>query len=200
MIKITFFSKHVVLLFACLLVFSACGQPYVFRGKEIAPAKPAPDFTLTDQNGQPFTLSAQRGNVVVLFFGFTSCPDVCPTTLADIASAREKLGGDANNVKVAMVTVDPERDSAEKMAGYMRKFDPSFIGLTGAQAQISPVLGSYGVMATKKELPNSKLGYTMDHSAYVYLIDKAGNWRALLDYGATVDDIASDVRYLVHNS
>lgn len=182
-----------------LAALSACGQPYTFRGSEITPAKLAPDFTLTDQNGQPFTISAQKGSVVLLFFGFTHCPDVCPTTLADIAAARAQLGKDADKLKVALITVDPERDDAAKIGSYVKNYDPSFIGLTGSRAQIDPVLKAYGVTAIKRELPNSKLGYTVDHSAFIYLIDRAGNWRGLLPFGVTPDDIASDTGYLARN-
>jgi protein SCO1/2 len=176
-----------------------CAQPYIFRGTEIQPAKAAPDFTLTDQNGQPFTLSEQRGNVVLLFFGFTSCPDICPTTLADIAAAREQLGQSARDVKVALVTIDPERDTPQKLGTYVARYDPSFIGLTGDRATIDPLLKTYGVGAIKREMPESKLGYTYDHAAYIYLIDRSGNWRAILPFGITPEDIASDTAYLIRS-
>lgn len=183
-----------------LITLSSCGQPYTFRSTVIEPAKPAPDFTLTDQNGQPFTLSQQKGNVVLLFFGFTSCPDVCPTTLADIAAARKQLGGDADRIKVALITVDPARDNQQKIGTYVHNYDSTFIGLTGTQEEIAPVMKSYGVTAIRRELPNSKLQYTMDHSAFIYVIDKDGNWRAMMPFGVSSEDIASDTRYLVNNS
>ncbi|KAB8144937.1 SCO family protein [Chloroflexia bacterium SDU3-3] len=190
----------ILLALVSLLALSSCGQPYTFRSTVIEPAKPAPDFTLTDQNGQPFTLSQQKGNVVLLFFGFTSCPDVCPTTLADIAAARKQLGGDADRIKVALITVDPARDNQQKIGTYVHNYDSTFIGLTGTQEEIAPVMKSYGVTAIRRELPNSKLQYTMDHSAFIYVIDKDGNWRAMMPFGVTSEDIASDTRYLVNNS
>lgn len=190
--------RHILfLIFIVLFTLSACA-PYTFRGMAIEPSKPAPDFTLTDQSGQPFTLSAQKGSVVLLFFGFTACPDVCPTTLADIAAAKAQLGSTGENIKVVLISVDPERDTPTNIGDYVDNYDPTFIGLAGTAEQLAPVWKSYGVTANRRELPNSKLGYTIDHSAYIYLIDKAGNWRAILPFGVSADDIASDAGHLVN--
>lgn len=186
-----------ILLLFCSFTLSACAQ-YTFRGMAIEPSKPAPDFTLTDQNGQPFTLSAQKGSVVLMFFGFTACPDVCPTTLADIAAAKQQLGSNGEKIKVVLISVDPERDTPANLADYVDNYDPSFVGLTGTAEQLATVWKSYGVTANRRDLPNSKLGYTIDHSAYIYMIDKAGNWRAILPFGVTDEDIASDAGHLVN--
>ncbi len=180
-------------------MLGGCSTPYIYKGTVIDPAKPAPDFTLVDQNGQPFTLSEQRGNVVLLFFGFTTCPDVCPTTLADLASARERLGENANRLKVALITVDPERDTPEKLGPYVSRHDPNFLGLTGTSAELEQVRKSYGAYAIKRELENSQLGYTIDHSSYIYIIDPQGNWREIFPYGSLPEDIASDVRELIRS-
>jgi protein SCO1/2 len=183
-----------------LFLLSACGgQPYQFRGTTLEPPSQAADFTLADHNGQSFTLSEQRGNVVLMFFGFTSCPEVCPTTLAEMRAARKELGADAEKVRVVFVTVDPERDTPDRMKRYVTNFDPSFTGLIGTEAELKPIYEAYGVTAIRRELPNSGLKYTMDHTAHTYVIDQQGRLRSLLQYGAPVEDIVSDVRYLVKN-
>lgn len=177
-------------------LLAACG-PHEFRGTVIEPPNPAKDFALTDQSGQPFRLSEQGGKVVTIFFGFTNCPDICPTSLADMAAVREKLGSDAENLEVLFITVDPERDTAERLGRYMQMFDPSFTALTGSRADLEQVFKDYGVTAIKRELPDSALGYTMDHSAFTYVIDAAGNLRLLFSHGASIDDMTSDLRYLL---
>ena len=183
----------------CSAILAGC-TPHTFTGTSVEPVTPAPDFTLTDQNGQPFQLSAQRGNVVVMFFGFTHCPDVCPTTLADLAAVRRNLGSDAERLKVVFITVDPERDTSEAIAPYVKTFDPAFIGLTGSSAPLEKVYTDYGVSHMKRELPDSALGYTVDHSAYTYVIDKAGNYRLLFGYDTPVKDLTSDLQYLIRES
>lgn len=180
------------------LLLSACGS-HSYRGTVLEPPSQAPDFTLTAHTGQPFRLSEQRGKVVLLFFGFTNCPDICPTALNDLAVVRRKLGADAEQVQVAFVTVDPERDSLERLQKYVRIFDKTFLGLRGTQAELSPILKAYGATAIRRDLPNSALGYTMDHSAFTYLIDQQGKWRELFNDSVSTDDMAGDIRYIVRN-
>jgi protein SCO1/2 len=189
-----------LLLLAALaaLALAGCGA-HTFKGTVLEPPNEAPDFTLTDQSGQPFRLSEQRGNVVMLFFGFTNCPDVCPTAMADAAAVKRQLGADGERLKVALISVDPERDTPELMGRYVKMFDPSFIGLSGAQAELDPVIKAYGVTAVRRDLPGSALKYTMDHSAFLYVIDQTGQWRLVFSPDATVSDIASDVGYLLKN-
>ena len=190
------FLRSAAAVMLALLVLTACG-PYRFRGSVSQPPSPAADFTVTDQHGQPFTLSKQRGNVVALFFGFTNCPDVCPTTLSEMKTIRERLGNDADKLKVVFVSIDPERDTPERLGRYMASFDPTFIGGSTPQALLDPIMQAYGVSAIKRELPNSAMGYTMDHSAFTYLIDAKGDLRVLFAYGSTIDDMTSDIRYLI---
>jgi protein SCO1/2 len=179
-----------------VLALGACAGPYQFRNTTLEPPSAAADFTLTDHNGRPFTLSEQRGKVVVLFFGFTSCPDgVCPTALADLAAARRQLGDDAERVLVAMVTIDPDYDTTEGLGSYVTQFDPAFVGLRGEQAELDIINKAYGVTATRVEDANAPSGYNFIHSGYVYVIDKAGQWRALIRHGAPVEDVVSDLRY-----
>jgi protein SCO1/2 len=186
-----------LLILALTPLLAACG-PYTFRsGALLEPPNPAPEIALTDTAGQPFRLSEQRGMVTLIFFGFTNCPDVCPTALADMSAARKRLEGDAEKVRVVFITVDPARDTPERMGRYVQAFDPDFIGLTGTEAELAQIYQAYGVTAIKRELPNSALGYTMDHSASVYVIDQGGNWRAMISHGSPIDDVVSDLRYLI---
>lgn len=178
------------------VLLAACGQ-HQFSGTVIDPPKPAKDFTITDASGRPFTLSAQKGNVVALFFGFTNCPDVCPTELADLAAVKRRLGADGERLKVAVISVDPERDTPERMARYVTSFDPSFTGLRADRPQLDALMKDYGVTAILHELPGSALGYTVDHSAFLYIIDKQGNLRMLFSHGSSLDGMTSDLRYLI---
>ncbi len=189
--------KHVfrfwLLLVSLLLV--GCGAS--LNGTTFAETEPAPDISLTRTDGAPFRISEQRGKVLLVFYGFTSCPDICPTTLSDLANAYRRLNErEAEQVQVVMVTVDPERDTPERLARYVTSFHPSFMGVTGTQAEIEAAMQPYGVYAQRRDLPNSALGYTMDHSPYVYVIDRAGNWREFFGMEDTPEEIASDLALL----
>jgi protein SCO1/2 len=184
------------LLLACALLLGACGS-HTFSGTVIEPPNDATDFTLTAHTGQPFRLSEQRGKVVLLFFGFTHCPDVCPTALSDMAAVFRKLGPDAERVQVAFITVDPERDTPQRMEKYMKIFNPTFLGLSGTRAEIDPIIKAYGATARRRDLPNSALVYTMDHSAFTYVIDQSGKWVELFGSNVDIDAMADDIRYLV---
>lgn len=182
-----------------LVLLSACSTPFEPHGTMLDPPRQAPDFTLTAHTEQPFRLSEQRGKVVVLFFGFTRCPDICPTALSDLAAVLRELGADADQVQVALVTLDPERDSLERMQTYVTAFYPTFIGLRGDQDELAPIIKAYGVTSIKRELPGSALQYTIDHSPFIYVIDKQGQWRELLQDGTPIKDMANDIRYFIHN-
>jgi protein SCO1/2 len=157
------------------------------------PGRRAPDFTLTDQNGRPFTLSAERGSAVVLFFGYTNCPDVCPATLGAIASAYRKMG-EPGNVRVVFVTVDPERDTPQALKRYIGLFDPRFIALTGSAGALSAVEKAYGVYAKIDPEASGALGYSVTHTAAVYVIDKDGNLGVPLDWKASAPEFAAAFR------
>ena len=189
-------TAFLLVLVASLCMLDGCGGSYQLHGTVLNDLKPAPNFTLTGYNGQTFRLSDQRGKVVLLFFGYTLCPDVCPTTLADIAAIKRKLGSDAAQVQVVFITIDPERDTQERLKRYVTTFDQTFIGLRGTQAELDPVIKAYGVTAIRHPMPNSAIGYVMDHSAYTYVIDQKGQWREIFSYGTNPDDITSDIRYL----
>lgn len=158
------------------------------------PPRAAPELSLDASNGGKLALANYRGKVVLLGFGFTSCPEVCPTTLAVLAQARKRLGAQGEQVQVVYVTVDPERDSAERMQAYLRGFDPSFVGGTGTPTQLAGVRKNYGVMAERKSVGDS---YTVGHSSSVYLIDRDGLLRGMMPYGRLPEDYVHDVRALL---
>lgn len=161
------------------------------------PPRPAPDFTLPSSAGGELKLADLRGKVVVLGFGFSHCPDVCPVTLSVLVQTRKQLGELAGQVQVVYVTVDPERDTPQRLREYLGYFDKSFIGVTGAPAQLSAVREAYGILATRAENKDAPDGYLVHHSTYVYLIDRAGLLRALVPYGRSAGDIAHDLKILL---
>ena len=168
-------------------------QPYAYQSSLIDPPLSAPDFSLNQADGTIFHISDYKGKLVLLYFGYTYCPDVCPTTLYDLAKAKERLGEDASNIQVVMVTVDPERDSPDHLEKYAKTFDPSFIGLSGEIKELESIWSDYGVYR-KKNINPSATGYLVDHAARVYIIDKNGDLRLTfpfgMDYQVLVDDLA----------
>lgn len=178
------------------LALVAAGPAGEFRGGVLDPPRPAPDFTLRTPEGREFRLGAQRGRVVALTFGYSLCPDICPTTLAELARARAALGDRARGVQVAFVTVDPERDSPERLRAFTAVFDRTFVGLTGTPEQLERVRQAYGVTARKRVVAGTS-AVVIDHSALVYLIDPEGRLRVMFPFGASADDIAHDIGLLL---
>lgn len=171
-------------------------KPYQFSGSKFDPPSAAPDFTLTDQNGNPYHLADQAGKVVLVFFGYTNCPDICPTTLAEFKQVREKLGEQAEDVEFVFVTIDPERDTSERLAKYLPVFGDGIIGLTGSVEDLEPVWKGYGVIRNKVE-SDSAAGYLMEHSTRTYGIDRNGNLRVTYLFGTTTESILRDTEYLL---
>lgn len=169
-------------------------QAKAFKGIDITGAPYAQGFALTDFHGQPRTLADFRGRVVMLYFGFVQCPDVCPTALARAAAAKQLLGIDAQNLQVIFVTVDPERDTPVLLREYMAAFDPSFLAPTGSAAQIKATADAFRVFYKKVPTGSS---YTMDHTALSYLFDREGRIRVALRHEQTADDCAADIRQLL---
>jgi len=167
-----------------------------FRGTLFDPALPAPEIELTWGDGSDFRLSEARGQIVLLYFGYTFCPDVCPTTLSDLRRVVEDLGEDAARVQVIFVTVDPERDTLEKVREYVSFFNPNFIGLGGSMEELGKVWNAYGIYRETTEFPNSASGYLVNHTARVYLIDQDGNLRLSYSYGTPPEDILHDIKIL----
>lgn len=187
--------RAATLLLSCLLTVAAsAADDATIKAGVFSPPRLAPDFSLSGSNGSELKLSTYRGKVVVLAFGFTSCPDVCPITLATLAQARKKLGADGNEVQVVYITVDPERDDVARMRAYLAAFDPTFVGGTGTPEQLDAVRKEYGIMATRKVVGTSQL---YGHSSFTYLIDGQGKLRALMPYGHSADDYVHDLRILM---
>jgi protein SCO1/2 len=184
------------LLLSLLLLAAAptAAEDAGLRAGAFSPARPAPDFSLRGSDGAELELGRYRGKVVVLAFGFTSCSSVCPATLATLAEARKELGAEGDDLQVVYVTVDPERDDAERMHDYLAKFDPAFVGGTGSAEELEAVRKEYGIHASRMDAGSS---YTLAHSSYTYLIDRAGKLRALMPYGRTPDDYAHDLGILL---
>ncbi len=189
-----------VLLFVIAVSISGCDQPMEsqlqFNHTDITGADFAREFELTSHHGESVGLTDFKGKVVVLFFGFMHCPDVCPTTLSDLNAIMERLGLDAKHVQVVFVTVDPERDTVEKLGAYMEAFNSSFLGLSGSVAEISAVTQEFKVIHQKNEgsTPNN---YSVDHSAGTYVFDQAGRVRLFVAYGADPDKLMSDILQLL---
>jgi protein SCO1/2 len=149
-------------------------------------------FTLTDQNGKTVTDANFKGEPFLVFFGFTHCPDVCPTTLYEMSEVLKRLGPDAQKTAALFVTVDPERDTPEKMKQYVSSFHPRIFGLTGTPAQIDAIKKEYRVYS--KKVPTKDGDYTMDHTAVVYLMDKNGRFVAPFNMARSADEAAADLQ------
>lgn len=186
-------------LLALVVVFglTSCAT-YEYKGAVIDPPDQAADFTLTDQNGNTFRLADQRGKVVAVFFGYTNCPDICPATMSDMQVVLNRLSDKRDQVKVVFITVDPERDTSERLQRFIGLFDQDIIGLTSDPATLDAVYKAYGAGATRRDLPDSALGYAMDHTATTTVIDKDGQRRLLFGFGTPVDDIVSDLTALIN--
>jgi protein SCO1/2 len=180
---------------AALAFLAACGDGAPkFKSTDITGAEYGRTLELTDHAGQPRRLEDFRGKAVVLFFGFTHCPDVCPTTLADTAQALKLLGADAQRVQVLMVTVDPERDTPEALAKYVTAFDPRFLGLRGDLAATQRAAKEFKVYFEKRK---SGDGYSVDHSGQSYVIDPQGRLRLLVRPDRISADLADDLRVVL---
>jgi protein SCO1/2 len=186
----------VLMLLAVLI--TGCGEDeYAFQGGELKPLAAAPAIELTDQYGQPYSLAAQEGKAVLLYFGYTTCPDACPTTLSDWIEVKRLLGDQADKVEFVMVTVDPERDTVEKLNEYMAFFDPEFKGLTGDQETITAIDRDYGIMAVREEHPESATGYLINHTTSFWVIDPEGRLRLTFAHGTDPEIVTEDVKHLL---
>lgn len=179
---------------AGIFIFS---KPAGFRGTSYTEPYPvAPEIELTRVDGSSFRLSEMRGKVVMLFFGYTSCPDVCPTTLAEFKQALEELGAKSDQVQVLFVTVDPERDTPQRTQEYVDHFNPKFIGLSGSEAELAKVWNDYGVFRETVK-GTSAAGYLVNHTARVTLVDQQGNLRVSFGFDTPVKDMVHDLNLLL---
>lgn len=178
-------------------LLSACTESKPqFKSIDLTGADYAKDFKLTDANGQVRTLKDFGGKLVVLFFGYTQCPDVCPTTMAELAEAKRILGKDGDKVQGVFVTVDPERDTPQVLKAYMGNFDPTFVALRPTPAEVEIVTKDYKVFY-KKVAGKTATNYTMDHSAASYVYDTQGRLRLYTRYGSGPQALASDLQLLL---
>ena len=170
-----------------------------FRSIDLTGADYARGFALTDQNGKPRTLQDFAGKVVVVFFGFTQCPDVCPTSMAELAEVKKLLGPDGDKLQAIFITVDPERDTPGVLKAYMGNFDPTFIALRPTMAELPDFAKSYKVFYKKVE-GRTASSYSMDHSAGSYVYDAKGQIRLYNRYGSGAEALASDIKLLMKNT
>ncbi len=168
-------------------------RPPDFRLATLPPGPELADFHLLDHDGRPRTLADYRGRVLVVFFGYVHCPDVCPTELFKMAEVMKRIGSASDRVQVLFITLDPERDTPAILKSYVAAFNPQFIGLTGTVAQIDKVAAAFHVVHQKVPVGND---YAIDHSAGTYIFDARGNLRLFGDLGTGIDDFAHDLRII----
>lgn len=189
-------------LLACVLSLSACDQKgvplpkTVFANTDITGLDYGKDFSLTDHNGKPRTIADFRGKLVFVFFGYTHCPDICPTTLSDMAGIMKALGSDADKLQVLFITLDPERDTPEVMAGFVPAFHPAFLGLYGDRAATDKVARDFKIFQQRVPGSDGK-SYTIDHTAASYVFDTRGNLRLFVRHGQNGAPLLNDLKLLL---
>ncbi|MES2320534.1 MAG: SCO family protein [Pseudomonadota bacterium] len=191
--------KKFIALFALALLLLGCGKdkPVLFNNVDITGADYAKDFKLTDHTGKLRTLADFKGKIVFLFFGYTQCPDVCPTTMVEMATVMKGLGPDADKVQVLFVTVDPERDSQELLAQYVPAFDPRFLGLRGDAAATAAVAKEFKVFYAKS-VGTAPDRYSVDHTYGSYVFDRSGKIRLFVRHGKGPAPILQDIKLLLN--
>ena len=170
-------------------------RPHTFHGTVIQSPETSYDFNLTGGKGD-VSLSDFRGKLVLIYFGYTFCPDVCPATLGQVNQAIKKLGNKAEDIQLIMISLDPERDTPAKLEEYVAHFNPTFLGITGTQEQVDTVASLYGIFYEKKE-GSAASGYLIDHTATLMVIDREGYLKLVFPFGVTADEIADDLKYML---
>lgn len=194
----SFRSRTLIFLFAAFVVACAPAKP-TFKGTDISGVEWGGDFTLTAHTGNRVNATDFRGKVLILFFGYTHCPDICAPTLSRLAGLMQKLGADAERVQVLFVTVDPKHDTVKQLAGFVPKFHPAFIGLTGTVSEIGHVAQDYKVAYAENPKSTSSQ-ILVDHAGGMLVKDTAGKLRLLFKNDMSADDMAHDVRLLLKGS
>ena len=190
------FKRQFLAVLAAAALSACTPDKPAFKGVDITGADYAKDFALSDQHGQMRSIKDFAGRVVVVFFGYTQCPDVCPTTLQELLEVRRLLGADGEKLQAVFITLDPERDTPELLKAYMANFDPSFVALRPTMEQLQPLLKDFKIYAKKVD-GKSATSYTMDHSAQSYLYDPQGRLRLYNRYGSGAQAMADDARLLL---
>ncbi len=191
-------AAGLVLVLAALAAACNSSRGPSFELTDVTGAEFGREFTLTDHTGKSRTLADFKGKVVVLFFGYTHCPDVCPVTMAELAAVAKELGADAGRMQVLFVTVDPERDTQAVLAQYVPAFNPSFLGLYGDREATQRTAKEFKVFVNKQ--PAGAGGYTVDHSAGTFIYDPAGRLRLFASYGQGAPKLLHDIRQLLGTS
>ena len=176
---------------------SACGSSHTATAESVPILDGGGDFALTDHDGHPFSLASQRGKVLLIFFGYTFCPDACPTTLSKLSSVYRKLGDDASKVKTLYISVDPERDTPDVLKADLGNFRIDAVGLTGQKADIDTVVQQYGAAYEIVPTPDSAAKYTVSHTTTLYALDPSGRLRMKFRYEATVDEVVTGIRSIL---
>ena len=189
-------NRNFLLAVLCLLAVACNRAPVEFRNTDLTGATFARQFTLSDHNAQIRTLGDFKGKVVVIFFGYASCPDICPSTLSRLATVMKALGPESERVQVLFVTVDPERDTADRLRDFVPWFHPSFLGLRGDAQETKVVSEEFRIFSSRREV-GSQLGYVLDHSSGAYVYDPAGRIRLYVKDTASVEEIVADIRLLL---
>lgn len=185
-----------------LMTLTACGvaglgeDEATYHGTYLDGDQPPEEFTLVGADGRDVAISEFRGKLVVMYFGYTFCPDVCPLTMAKLAEARAQLGEDAADVQVFMITVDPERDTPQIVQDYVERIDPSFIGLGGTPEQLTEVATQLGIFV-QPQPGSAATGYLVDHTSSVLVLDKDGALRLVMPFDQTVDEVRDDLNNLL---
>jgi protein SCO1/2 len=184
------------LLVLTLLALASCG-PYEYKGATLEPPKPITDFTLPAHDGGEFRLSVYQDNLLLVYFGYTFCPDVCPATMYQVKRAMEELGDQADEEQVVMVTDDPERDTAEQIGSYVTNFDERFLGLRTTDLDVlDAILADFGASYTIEEPQEGETGYLVTHTAAVFVLE-GGEMVEIFPYGTTGEDMASDLKHIL---
>ncbi|HEY3290274.1 MAG TPA: SCO family protein [Anaerolineae bacterium] len=163
------------------------------HGVVIDPPKPMPDFTLTNNKGVPTRLSDLQGKYVLMFFGYTHCPDICPLSLGDFKAIKKSLGEDASKVTFVFISVDGSRDTPEVLNNYVNAFDTEFVGLTGDDTEVAKIGINYGVHFEKQKATGSAAAYLVAHTTYSYLLDAQGQWRMVFPFKTPIESVARDI-------
>jgi protein SCO1/2 len=187
-----------LLLVLTALLLAGCQPTYQFHGSPYPQPQSAPDLNLTTTNGQPFNLAAYAGRPVLLFFGYTHCPDVCPATTAEVSQVLDELGPQADQVVFAFITVDPDRDSAAAVRSFLDRFDQRFLGLTGDSAALAQARQAYGVFAERDS--DDPANYTMTHTSRLFLIDPQGRLVTNYTFDEPAEVLLADLRHLLQES
>lgn len=172
-------------------------RPHTFHGTVYQSPEEANNFTLNIADGQTVKLSDFRGKIVLIYFGYTFCPDVCPATLGAVTQALKQLGKSAEEVQLIMISVDPGRDTPEKLAEYVRHFNPTFIGGTNTPEEIARVASLYGIFYQVSGETTSNGDYLIDHTATLMAIDRDGYLKVVFPFGVTSDELADDLKYML---